>query len=389
MTPPRLLRRREKAFSSSPTSVKVVVENDPSRSFMEKFTGQVFGVIGAGFIGGIHLAALKAVGLRVGAIADPFPAALAKAGKQNPGARLYSDWRELLSDPAITAVNICTINSLHFEILSAAVASGRHVFCEKTMTVKAKQARQALELQLAPGQVVQIGYMKRFFPASQWMKEHLPEIGKPLCATVRSFQGGFVEEGETIYHSPDWRPGPNGPSRTRTFASGGMLNMAGSHMLDMTAWLLGQPREITCRTWSPSDYDAEMHVHGLFGMANDVLVHFEACLAPYHGTGIFGDGWDEYIQIDGTKGRIEIYYPRWDKPMDFPVRCRLYRESARSWEEPAFEPVNVFHLEMTAFDQACTDGQCSGPTIAEAAAVDLWIDACYTSVRENRTTYLD
>ena len=345
----------------------------------------VFGVVGAGFIGNIHLAALKAVGLRVAAIADPVPAALEKARTQAPGARLYSDWKELLTDPEITAVNVCTLNALHYEVLAAAVASGRHVFCEKTMTIDAAQARQALALRPAPGQVVQIGYMKRFFPASQWFKEHLPEIGKPLCATVRSFQGGFVEDGETIYDSSDWRPGPSGVSRTRTFASGGMLNMAGSHMLDMTGWLLGRPRAITCRTWSPQGYDAEMHAHGLFEMANDVLVHFEACLAPYHGTGIYGDGWDEFIQIDGTKGRIEIYYPRWDRPMDFSVKCRLYREASRTWEEPAFEPVNVFHLEMDAFAKACASGQGNGPSIREAAAVDFWIDGCYESARERRT----
>jgi predicted dehydrogenase len=351
---------------------------------MSESSKPVFGVIGAGFIGGIHLAALKAAGLRVGAVADPSPAALEKASGLAPGARLYSDWRELLADPEITAVNICTINALHFEILAAAVAAGRHVFCEKTMTIDAAQARQALELRPARGQIVQIGYMKRFFPASRWVKEHLAEIGQPLCATVRSFQGGFVEDGETLYNSPDWRPGPGGVSRTRSFASGGMLNMAGSHMLDMTGWLLGSPREITCRTWSPAGYDAEMHAHGLFVMDTEVLVHFEVCLAPYHGTGAFNEGWDEFIQIDGTKGRIEIYYPRWDRPMDFSVKCRLYREAARQWTEPEFEPVNVFQLEFEAFARACVSGEAEGPSIREAARVDFWIDGCYQSARERR-----
>jgi predicted dehydrogenase len=348
-------------------------------------TQPVFGVIGAGFIGKIHLEALRAAGLRVAAIADPMPAALEKASALAPGARHYADWKELLADPEVTAVNVCTINALHFEILSAAVASGRHVFCEKTMTVHAAQARQALALSPVPGQVVQIGYMKRFFPASKWMKEHLPEIGKPLCATVRSFQGGFVEDGEKIYDSPDWRPGPDGPSRTRSFASGGMLNMAGSHMLDMTAWLLGVPRSISCRTWSPAGYDAEMHAHALFEMRNGAIVHFEACLAPYHGTGIFGDGWDEFIQIDGTKGRIEIYYPRWDRPKDFSVKCRLYREAQRSWEEKEFDRVNVFQLEFESFARCCISGQQAQPSIREAALVDFWIDACYESARTGQT----
>jgi predicted dehydrogenase len=349
----------------------------------------VFGVIGAGFIGGIHLDALRAAGLRVAAVADPSPAALEKARQFAPDARLYSDWRELLGDPEVTAVNICTINALHFDLLAAAVASGRHVFCEKTMTINAVQARQALNLVPASGQIIQIGYMKRFFPASQWVKEHLGKIGKPLCATVRSFQGGFVENGEEIYDAPDWRPGPHGPSKTRSFASAGMLNMAGSHMLDMTAWLLGSPRSITCRTWAPEGYDAELHAHALFEMRNDTLVHFEVCLAPYHGTGIYGIGWDEFIQIDGTLGRIEIYYPLWNRPMDHPVRVRLYQERSRSWEEPEFEPVNVFQLELESFARCCASKQPAQPSIQEAARVDFWIDSCYESARLRQTVPVD
>jgi predicted dehydrogenase len=164
-----------------------------------------------------------------------------------------------------------------------------------------------------------------------------------------------------------------------------MLNMAGSHMLDMTGWMLGTPQSITCRTWAPQGYDAEMHAHGLFEMAGGVIVHFEACLAPYHGTGVFGDGWDEFIQIDGTKGRIEIYYPRWDRPKDFSVKCRIYREAKRSWEEPEFGQVDVFRLEMEAFAGCCSKGRSAQPSIREAARVDFWIDACYESARSHQT----
>jgi predicted dehydrogenase len=128
-----------------------------------------------------------------------------------------------------------------------------------------------------------------------------------------------------------------------------------------------------------------MHAHGLFEMAGGVIDHFEACLAPYHGTGVFGDGWDEFIQIDGTKGRIEIYYPRWDRPKDFSVKCRIYREAKRSWEEPEFGQVDVFRLEMEAFAGCCSKGRSAQPSIREAARVDFWIDACYESARSHQT----
>jgi len=335
------------------------------------------GVIGAGTIGKIHLRALKAIGIPVGAVADTFPQALEAAAALAPGAKLYADWRELLADPEVDAVAVCTINSTHWDILREVIASGKHAFCEKTMTVGIKQAREAMSVTVKPGQVLQVGYMKRFFPASQWARKHLAEIGEPICATVRSFQGGLCDDG--VFDSADWRPTKDGPSRTRQFAAGGMLNMAGSHMLDMTSWLLGVPRAITCRTWAPAGYDADLHAHGLFEMESGVLVHFEAALSTFSKTGPYGNGWDEMIQIDGKKGRLELNYPLWDHPEDFPARARIYREATGVWEEPEFPAVNAFGLEVGAFAKRCSGVAAESPSIAEAALVDCWIDACYQS----------
>ncbi|HSI87230.1 MAG TPA: Gfo/Idh/MocA family oxidoreductase [Candidatus Methylacidiphilales bacterium] len=343
----------------------------------------VFGVIGTGFIGRIHLKALQAAGLTVGALAEPSRDALAAAAPLAPDARHYSDWSELLADPEITAVNICTINALHYSILKAAIASGKHVFCEKTMTTNAVEAREALAISLAPGQVVQIGYMKRFFPASVWAKEQLSRIGTPICATVRSFQGGLVDE--KIYDSADWRPVNGEPSRTRRFASGGMLNMAGSHMLDMTAWLLGDPKNVSCRTWSPEGYDAELHAHGLFEMSSGTIVHFEAALPHLSKTGEFMNGWEELIQINGTKGRLEIVYPLWDRPADFAARARVYIEETKSWEEPVFPAADAFRLELEAFAASCRNRAATTPSVREGAVVDCWIDACYASAKSGST----
>jgi len=336
-----------------------------------------FGVIGAGSIGRIHLEALRAAGLPVVAVADPSAAAGAKAREFFPDATLYDDWRALLADPNVDAVNICTISSLHFEIMRASIAAGKHVLCEKTLTSDGAQAREALTLAVKPGQIVQSAYMKRFFPASGQAKAWLAEIGRPLCATVRSFQGGWCDE--TIFNDPGWKPGTAGVSSIRTFASGGMLHMAGSHMLDMTAWLLGEPATIACETWAPDDYDAELHAHALFKMRSGTIVHFEAALTNLNRLGAYQNGWDEFIEITGTKGRIELCFPLWNKPFDNPPRVRIYRESQKAWEESSAALVNPFQLEMEAFARACRGEPVEVPTLRDGLLVDLWIDACLQS----------
>jgi predicted dehydrogenase len=343
-----------------------------------------FGVIGTGGIGHIHLKGLKGAGFNVVALAEPAEAALKSAQELAPNAKTYSDWKELLADPEVDAVNICTINALHFEILQAAVAAGKHVICEKTLTTDGGQAREALKIQPAKGQIIQSAYMKRFFPASIQAKKWLEEIGTPICATVRSFQGGWCDEG--IFNDPNWKPGENGePSRIRFYATGGILNMAGSHMMDMTNFLLGEPASISCTTWSPEGYDAELHAHALFKMKSGVSVHFEAAVSNFHKTGIYENGWDEYIQIDGTKGRVEVNYPLWNQPTNFAARARIYRETTKTWEEFEHQIVDPFQLEMEAFAEACKAGQPVGiPTLRDGLLVDLWIDACYESARTGR-----
>jgi len=343
-----------------------------------------FGVIGTGGIGRIHLKGLRDAGLDVVALADPSEAALQLAREFAPAASLYADWRELLKDPAVEAVNICTISALHFEILEAAVAAGKHVLCEKTVTTSGEQARAAMKISPAKGQIVQSAYMKRFFPASFQAKEWLEEIGPPLCATVRSYQGGAFNE--SIFDNDLWRPASDGkPSCIRSYAGGGILNMAGSHMLDLTAWLLGEPESISCTTWTPGGYDAELQVHALFKMRRGTSVHFEAVASNFSKTGIYKNGWDEFLQIDGMLGRVEVYYPLWDKAHEFAAHARIYRESTKAWEEFASGISNPFQLQNEAFAEACKKGEInSNPTLRDGLLVDFWIDACYRSASSNQ-----
>jgi len=339
-----------------------------------------FGIIGTGGIGRIHLKALSEAGFEVVALADPSDAALQSVKDLAPQASLYNDWTQLLKDPAVEAVNICTISALHFEILKAAVAAGKHVLCEKTLTTNGTQALEALKISSTKGQVVQSAYMKRFFPASIQVKKWLGEIGKPLCASVRTFQGGWCDEG--IFDDSNWRPKADGqPSHIRSYAGGGILNMAGSHMLDLTGWLLGEPESIFCTTWAPAGYDAELHAHALFKMRSGLPVHFEAAVSNFKGTGVYANGWDELIQIDGTKGRIEVAYPVWNRPEGYAARARIYREAGKSWEEFEHQAVNPFRLEMEAFAKACDGEAVDIPTLRDGVLVDLWIDACYESSR--------
>jgi predicted dehydrogenase len=110
-------------------------------------------------------------GCRVEAIVDASPAALGRAAKRYPYAKMLADWREALADPAIDAVAIATPVRTHFEIAEAALKAGRHVLVEKPMTETCQQAQRLIEAADRGGRTLMVDHTFVYAPAVQKMKE--------------------------------------------------------------------------------------------------------------------------------------------------------------------------------------------------------------------------
>jgi myo-inositol 2-dehydrogenase/D-chiro-inositol 1-dehydrogenase len=122
------------------------------------------GVIGAGRIGKVHAEnlATRVPGTSVGAIAD-----VALGSAQEVAARLRipkvsADYREILRDPAINAVAICSATDTHSQIIIEAAQAGKHIFCEKPIDFNLDRIDQALEAVEKAGVKLQIGFNRRF-----------------------------------------------------------------------------------------------------------------------------------------------------------------------------------------------------------------------------------
>src|SRR5215467_1776501 len=91
-------------------------------------------VIGTGFMGRVHLEALRRVeNVDVVEIAATSRDKAKAAGAGYNVLNATGDWREVMTDPSIDAVHITTPNASHFPIASAALAAGKHVLCEKPL----------------------------------------------------------------------------------------------------------------------------------------------------------------------------------------------------------------------------------------------------------------
>jgi predicted dehydrogenase len=131
------------------------------------------GLIGTGFMGKAHALAYHTVravmgdvpGVRMLALADTPDAKAREMAAQFGFARATGDWRTLLDDPAIQLISVTTPNGLHREMAVAALAAGKHVWCEKPMALTLDDAKAMEAAARASGLKTQLGYNYTANPA--------------------------------------------------------------------------------------------------------------------------------------------------------------------------------------------------------------------------------
>ena len=111
------------------------------------------------------------------AFCDLIPERAEKAAKEygTPDAKVYTDYRELLADPAIDAVHVLTPNISHCEITVAALEAGKHVLCEKPMAATEADAIKMIEARDRTGKMLTIGYQYRHFNVNYVAKKVVDE----------------------------------------------------------------------------------------------------------------------------------------------------------------------------------------------------------------------
>lgn len=344
------------------------------------------GIIGAGGISALHANAYRALGVSIAAVADPNKDAYMSRREVFGEAKYYASDAELLADPVVDMVDICVGTRFHYDVIKRAIAADKHILCEKTMTHSAESSASVVEMLRDYKKVFQVGYMKRFFPATAKVVELLPELGTIFSAYITSYQG--FERTNDPYADKGWQPQDGKPSWTKTYACGGMLNMAGSHMLDLMNLFLGAPDTVYSQSWSPAEYDAETNSHALFRMKSGAVVQFEAAMSPYSRDGLWRDGWDECIEINGTRGKVQIFYVIWDRPTNNAPLVRFYCEKTKTHTEFTFPKVDAIQQQLASFVSACKEGRKSACGAAEGYYVDRVIDACYRSAGSRQVVQL-
>jgi len=170
-----------------------------------------------------------------------------------PGAKVYKDYKELLKDPAVATVDICTPNYLHSVIAVDAFAAGKHVLCEKPDAVNVEEALKMKQASEESGRTLMVIRNNRFCPSSIAVREfieagNMGEIYAGRCGWVRR-RGA---------------PGKGGWFTTKALSGGGPLIDLGVHMIDLSLWMMGSPKPVAVsanvyRKFADSPYYEKFH----------------------------------------------------------------------------------------------------------------------------------
>lgn len=268
------------------------------------------GVIGTGSISSMHLNAYKNnEEANIYAVCDLNENRAREAAEKYGAEKVYTDYRELLADPAIEAVSICTWNNSHAEISIAAVEAGKHVLVEKPLCRTVEEALAVQRAVEATGKVLQVGFVRRYDPNAQLLKSLASEgeFGEIYYAKATAFRrlgnpGGWFSDVER--------------------SGGGPLIDIGVHVIDLCWYMMGRPKPVSVSAntynklgnrsniqnlsfYKAADYDATKNT--IEDMAN-ALIRFEngASLMIDVSFTLHAKKDETFIRLYGDKGGMEI-----------------------------------------------------------------------------------
>jgi len=334
--------------------------------------------------------------LKIVAVADVSHAAAEDFAKRFAVERSTTNWREIIADPTIDVIDITTPNDVHPEIALAAIAAGKHVYCEKPMANSAADAKAMHEAARAAGVVTLVGF-------------------NYLCNPVQAYARQLIDSGELgeIFHfrgffDNDYMVDPAFPFTWRTDAkaagAAGALGDMASHVLSFAHYLVGDGVEV-CGTRQILHPNRKNAAGDERVVENDDLAHFichfENGATGYLEASRIGTGRKLYLayEVQGTKGALFFDQERMNelnlyRQTDSPAE-RGYKRILAAPQHPDYEaffglqgnPLGYNDLKIIEARRLIEAVALKKPWVADFAfgyGVDRVVDAVLVSANEHR-----
>lgn len=255
----------------------------------------------------------------------------------------HADTDELIRGELVDAIDVCTPTSAHAEVIISAMENGKDVFCEKPLANTLQEAEHIQETAQKTGRILMVGYLYRFHPAFQFVRQVLEErvIGEVYYAMFRV--GGR---------------GSHKVWKHMRGAGGGAINEMLVHMLDLALWYFGEASS-ACSLYEETILkEREIEGKKVQTDAEDIVL---VCLNMEKGTKVFCESdlitpsYMNYVEIQGTNGSI------WTSILDYFPTVIYCKEPRGVYDRGhnffRFGRVDLFEAELSHFVQCALEKQ--------------------------------
>ena len=188
-------------------------------------------VVGTGFIGVVHVEALRRLGVQVHGVVGSSRDRATVRSRELGLPPAYESFEAMLADPRVEVVHITSPNHLHHEHASAALRAGKHVVCEKPLAMTPAQSAELLQLAEQSGRVHAVNFNLRFYPLCRHVRG-LVKQGE--LGDIRLISGHYLQDWLLLDTDWNWRLEPELGGELRAVAD------IGSHWMDLTTFLAGK-----------------------------------------------------------------------------------------------------------------------------------------------------
>jgi len=192
-------------------------------------------VIGTGFIGPVHVEALRRLGIDVKGVLGSSESKSIDAANALGLRKGYASLEELLSDQEIGAIHITSPNKYHFEQVKLGLEAGKHVMCEKPLTMNSGESAKLVKIASESDLITGVNYNIRYYPLNIESRERVKAL-----SSVHEISGGYVQDWLLNQEDYNWRvlSDVSGPLRA--------IGDIGTHWLDLVCFITGKTIESVC-----------------------------------------------------------------------------------------------------------------------------------------------
>jgi len=198
---------------------------------MTSIAGIGAAVIGTGFIGTVHVEALRRIGVQVRGVLGSTPERGAARAEALGVGHTYPSLDAILADDTVDVVHVTSPNHLHHPQTKAILAAGKHVVCEKPLAMTADESAELVRLAAETGLVNATNFNIRYYPLNQHAQELIAGGG---LGEVRLVTGRYFQDWLLLDSDWNWRLQPERGGALRAVGD------IGSHWLDLMTFVTGQ-----------------------------------------------------------------------------------------------------------------------------------------------------